>query len=246
MAETKNTTEMKAGQMADRIELWPVEKLTPYSKNARQHPEEQIEAIAKSITELGFNNPILVDSETGILAGHGRLKAALRVGMTEVPVIPLDHLSESQRKAFILVDNKTAEMATWDDGLLASEINALEREFEMSLDGLGWSGDELDDLRIAMDETMTLEDLNEMPELAAPPKTTDDPEADATEQEVTADKNYSEFLENYKNKSTRSLMLDYDLDRFEQLVTNLSILRDQFSVDNNADAIYLLVEETVK
>lgn len=233
--------------MADRIEMWPVERLTPYSKNARQHPEEQIQAIAESIKQLGFNNPILVDGDTGILAGHGRLKAALRLGLEQVPVIPLTHLSEAQRKAYILVDNKTAEMARWDDGLLASEINALERTFEMSLDGLGWSGDELDDLRIAMEETIDLGDLAaEMPDMAPPVASQPSEEETTEEQEVKSDKNYAEFLENYKNKTTRALMLDYDLERFETLVDYLRILRDQYSVDNNADAVFLLIEETVK
>jgi len=93
--------------MARRIEIWPTDRLVPYARNARTHSAEQIAQIAASILEFGFTNPILVDSMDGIIAGHGRLRL-LAIGLAEVPVVVLDHLSETQRRAYILADNKLA------------------------------------------------------------------------------------------------------------------------------------------
>jgi len=97
--------------MAERIELWPVERLVPYARNARTHSDAQVATIAASIAEFGFLNPILVDTNAGILAGHGRLLAARKLGLERVPVVILDHLSETQKRAYILADNRTAEQA---------------------------------------------------------------------------------------------------------------------------------------
>jgi ParB-like chromosome segregation protein Spo0J len=116
----------KIPAMAKRIELWPVEKLVPYERNARIHSEAQIAQLAASIVEFGFLNPILVDTSAGILAGHGRLAAALQLGLAKVPVVVLDHLNEEQRRAYVLADNKLAENAGWDLELLRQEINAME------------------------------------------------------------------------------------------------------------------------
>src|SRR5580700_10558044 len=94
--------------LSTTIEHWPVEKLIPYDRNARTHSDEQIEQLARSIQEFGFTNPILVDTQAGILAGHARLRAARVAGLSHVPVIVLDHLSEVQKRAYILADNKLA------------------------------------------------------------------------------------------------------------------------------------------
>jgi hypothetical protein len=228
---------MGAQQMAERIALWPIDKLIPYARNARQHPKEQIDAIARSIRELGFNNPILVDGESGILAGHGRLKAAIQLGMTSVPVIPLDHLTEAQRKAYILVDNRTAEMARWDDGLLAEEIARLEEEFEIDFDGLGWSAEELDDLKAALEEALPLESL----ELASDPgEETGHAPGDG---EVRKDSSYNEFLERYQNKATRALMVEYPLEEYALLVEILGELRERWGIETNAEVISKLITE---
>src|ERR1700686_4062520 len=112
--------------MCTKIELWPVEKLIPYDQNARTHSDEQIEQIARSIQKFGFTNPILVDTGAGLRAGHARLRGALRAGLPQVPVIVLDHLSEVQKRAYILADNKLALNAGWDDELLASQLAALD------------------------------------------------------------------------------------------------------------------------
>jgi len=88
--------------MASRIELWPIDRLKPYDRNPRTHSDAQVAQIAGSIAEFGFCSPILVDSKAGILAGHGRLLAARKLDLAEVPVIPLDHLSETQKRAFLI------------------------------------------------------------------------------------------------------------------------------------------------
>src|SRR5437870_1428691 len=104
--------------VAQRIELWPVEKLIPFARSARTHSEAQVAQIAASIAEFGFNNPILVDTKAGILAGHGRLLAARKLGMAEVPVIVLDHLTEAQKRAYIIADNQLALNGGWNEELL--------------------------------------------------------------------------------------------------------------------------------
>ena len=239
---------MGAQQMAERIQLWPVDKLIPYARNARLHPQEQIDAIARSIRELGFNNPILVDSDNGILAGHGRLKAAIQIGMTQVPVIPLDHLTESQRQAYVLVDNRTAEMARWDDGLLADEIARLEAEFQMDFDGLGWSAEELDDLKAAVEEAIPVETLAAVAAAGAAQIRGDgtgaaEPETDG---EVRQDQSFNEFLEGYRNKATKALMLEYPLDEFAELVEILRELRERNEVSSNAEIVAKLVREAIR
>lgn len=125
--------------------MWAVDRLKPYAKNARTHSPEQIEKIAGSIATYGFNAPILVDSDDGIVAGHGRLAAAKELGLEEVPVIVLDHLTEKQRRAYILADNRLAELSGWDVNLLADELQAL-REDKFDIEVLGWSDAELEDL----------------------------------------------------------------------------------------------------
>ena len=128
--------------MARRIELWPVERLVPYAKNARTHSDAQIAQIAASIVEFGFNNPVLVDTDSGIIAGHGRLLAARKLGLEHVPVVVLDHLSEIQKRAYILADNRISENAGWDEEVLAAELGELQAA-DLPLDLLGFSEEEL-------------------------------------------------------------------------------------------------------
>jgi ParB-like chromosome segregation protein Spo0J len=112
--------------MAKRLEMWPLERLRPYERNARTHSAEQLEQLQASIKEFGFTAPILVDGSDGVVAGHGRLAAAKLLGLAEVPVVVLDHLSEEQRRQYVLADNKLAENAGWDLELLALELEAIE------------------------------------------------------------------------------------------------------------------------
>lgn len=136
--------------VAKHIEMWLVEKLIPWAKNPRTHSDAQIAQIAASIAEFGFNNPILVDTEAGILAGHGRLLAARKLGLTEVPVIVLDHLTQAQKRAYIIADNQLALNAGWDDELLRAELAALQAE-DFSLDVIGFNPHELDTI-LALDD----------------------------------------------------------------------------------------------
>jgi len=109
------------------VEQRQVDSLIPYVNNAKQHQPEQIDLLAASIKEFGFNNPILVDGENGIIAGHGRLEAARKLGMEEVPTIELSHLSEAQKKAYILADNRLSEVHTsWDFEMVEIEIEHLQ------------------------------------------------------------------------------------------------------------------------
>src|SRR6185312_15708613 len=131
--------------MAREIEQWPVDRLIPYARNARTHSAEQVAKIAASIVEFGFTNPILVDGNDGIIAGHGRLMAARRLGLPEVPVIELTHLTEAQKRAYILADNRLALDAGWDEEMLAHELDEL-RDMEFDLALTGFSDKELADL----------------------------------------------------------------------------------------------------
>ena len=136
---------MIAGLRESQVQLWPTDRLVPYARNPRTHSEEQVLQIAASIAEFGFTNPILVDTKAGIIAGHGRLLAAQRLGLKEVPVIVLDHLSETQRRAYCIADNRLALGGGWDDELLAAELSELERE-GLDLGLTGFSDAELEAL----------------------------------------------------------------------------------------------------
>ena len=156
--------------LARRIEIWPVGRLVPYAKNARTHSPEQVAQIAASIVEFGFNAPILVDSNAGIIAGHGRLLAARKLGLDEVPVVVLDHLTETQRRAYIIADNKLALNAGWDEAVLAAELGELERD-GLDLAVVGFSDDELQALLASGEEAAeaATEAEEEIPEPPAEP-----------------------------------------------------------------------------
>ena len=153
-----------------RIEQRPVAGLIPYVNNSRKHSDEQVAQIAASIKEFGWTNPILVDGANGIIAGHGRLMAARKLGMEAVPVIELAHLSEPQRKALIIADNKLAMNAEWDNDLLMLELGEL-LEVGFDLDLLGFGKDELDALLSPTEATEGLTDEDAVPEPPAVPVT---------------------------------------------------------------------------
>lgn len=156
--------------MARNIELWPVSRLVPYDRNSRTHTDAQVAQVAASIIEFGFTNPILVDGKSGIIAGHCRLRAAQLLKLTEVPVIPLDHLSEAQKRAYIIADNKLAELAGWDEEMLKLELGELQNE-DFNLELIGFSQDELDDLLNLGEEggKAGLTDDDDAPEVAENP-----------------------------------------------------------------------------
>ena len=129
-----------------KIEKIKTEKLIPYARNAKKHDEIQISKIAGSIREFGFNNPVLIDGENGIIAGHGRVMAAQKLGLADVPCIRLGHLSDTQRRAYILADNKLAEIGGgWDEEMLALEIGEL-REVDFDLDLIGLDNDKIESI----------------------------------------------------------------------------------------------------
>ena len=156
-------------QGAKKIEWKSVDKLIPYAKNARTHSDEQIAEIAGSIKAFGFNNPVLVDKENSIIAGHGRVLAARKLGMDKVPVVEIEHLTEAERKAYVLADNRIALNAGWDIGMLSLELQDLQDKIDLSL--LGFDPDELDALLNPIEETEGLTDEDFVPEVPDEPKT---------------------------------------------------------------------------
>jgi ParB-like chromosome segregation protein Spo0J len=126
----------------ENLEFVPVENLIPYARNSRTHSDAQVAQIAASIKEFGFTNPVLIDEADGIIAGHGRLLAARKLGMVEVPCLRLGYLSEIQKRAYIIADNKLALNSGWDDELLKLELHALD-EADYSLEITGFGPDEL-------------------------------------------------------------------------------------------------------
>lgn len=156
-------------QGATKIEWRSVETLIPYAKNARTHSDEQVAQIAGSIKEFGFNSPVLVDKNNSIIAGHGRLMAARKLGMDKVPVVQLDHMTEAQRKAYVLADNRIALNSGWDTSMLSLELQELKDDIDLSL--LGFDADELDALLNPIEETEGLTDEDAVPDVPDEPKT---------------------------------------------------------------------------
>ena len=131
-----------------------IDKLIPYANNARTHSEEQIQLIRSSLREFGFINPVIIDNDYGIIAGHGRVIAARREGITEIPCVKVDHLTEAQKKAYILADNRLAELSEWDEEMLKVEIEQL-NDLDFDVDLLGF------DLTEYFTEDINEEDLSE-------------------------------------------------------------------------------------
>ena len=139
--------------LSTHIERWPTEKLVPYARNARTHSEEQVAQIAASIVEFGFTNPILAGSDGVIVAGHGRLAAAQKLGLDTVPVVVLDHLTPTQRRALIIADNRIAENAGWDDAMLRIELQSLQED-GFNLDITGFDADALAEIMAGEETTV--------------------------------------------------------------------------------------------
>ncbi|MDP2431507.1 MAG: site-specific DNA-methyltransferase [Pseudomonadota bacterium] len=159
---------MSISWLADKIEQWPTGKLLPYARNARTHTDAQVAQIAASIAEFGFTNPILAGGDGVIVAGHGRLAASLKLGLPTVPVVVLDHLTPTQRRALVIADNRIAENAGWDEAMLQVELAALQDDnFDLSL--TGFDADALADL-LAGEESTTEGQTDEdaVPESSGP------------------------------------------------------------------------------
>jgi ParB-like chromosome segregation protein Spo0J len=127
-----------------KIELIKTDKLVPYARNAKKHDETQVAKLAGSIREFGFNNPVLIDKDNGIIAGHGRVMAAQKLELKDVPCIRLGHLTDTQRRAYILADNRLAEIGGgWDEEMMALELGDL-RELDFDLNLIGLNADKIE------------------------------------------------------------------------------------------------------
>jgi ParB-like chromosome segregation protein Spo0J len=158
---------MKRGDWpADKVERRPVADLVPYARNARTHSAEQVAQIAASIGEFGFTNPVLLDEESGIIAGHGRVLAAKKLGLADLPCMVARGWTEAQKRAYVIFDNKSALNAGWDDAILAAELGELQAmDFDLAL--TAFSLDEIGEL--LADKTGGLTDPDDAPEPPAVP-----------------------------------------------------------------------------
>lgn len=158
--------------LPDTIELLPTAGLVPYARNARTHSPGQVAQIAASIREFGWTVPVLVDGQNGIIAGHGRVMAAQALGMTEVPCVRLAHLTDRQRRAYILADNKLALNAGWDDDLLQLQLEELQAEDY----DLGLTGFDLGEIEALLSDA----DVEQLPDCADDEATPESPERPVT------------------------------------------------------------------
>tara|TARA_R110002096_G_scaffold50015_5_gene131748 strand:- start:1269 stop:2828 length:1560 start_codon:yes stop_codon:yes gene_type:complete len=153
-----------------KTELRKISNLIPYINNSRIHGENQIKQIAASIREFGFTNPLLIDSSNNVIAGHGRLKACELLDINEVPCIVLTGLTDAQKKALVIADNKIAENSSWDEDVLKLEIETIkELDFDFDIDLLGFDADELNDLDLNSDNDLDEEKADDVPELVDEP-----------------------------------------------------------------------------
>lgn len=159
---------MNAPLLPGRIEHWPLARLKPYARNAKTHDEGQVAKIAASMVEFGWTMPCLVAANGELIAGHGRVLAAAHLGLSEAPVIVLGHLTEAQRRAYRIADNKLTELGGWDEALLLQELQALLAEdFDLGL--IGIPDDELDALLNVGDDDRTVIDDDAADAIPAPP-----------------------------------------------------------------------------
>ena len=183
----------KGSKNGVQITTAKISDLLPYANNAREHTDEQVAQVAASIKEFGWTNPLIVHNGT-VVAGHARLAAARKLGMEEVPVIDRSDMSEAQWKAYVLADNQLAQNATWNEGLLTFELDAL-AELDFDLDLLGF--DDLDALMGDDEPEEGLTDPDEVPEPPAPPIVT----------KIEGD--FSEVADRLAKQSDRVFMLEY-------------------------------------
>ena len=167
LSRIKRSRSADSARPAREIEWVGIGTLKPAPNNARTHSKRQIKLIARSIERFGFMNPILVDGEHGIIAGHGRLAAAKLLGLKEVPTLRFEHLSDADKRAYILADNRIAEKAGWDREILAIELQAF---VDTDFDDIGLTGFEMPEVELILDEAV---------EISQPPRSPDDtiPEA---------------------------------------------------------------------
>jgi DNA modification methylase len=168
--QSKAATGTGSPMLVQKIDHWPLERLVPFARNARLHTEAQVTEVASSIAEFGFVNPILAGADGVIIAGHARVMAARMLQLPDVPVIVLDHLTPTQRRALVIADNRLALSASWDEEMLNRELSEL-READFDLNILGFEDDELATLLAGDDDAAGLTDEDESPALPQTPVT---------------------------------------------------------------------------
>jgi hypothetical protein len=209
-----------ATETTPQITLAKLDDLIPYANNARVHSYEQIAQIAASIKEFGWTNPILVDGDNGIIAGHGRVQAARKLKQEYVPVIELNGLSEAQRRAYILADNRLAQNADWDFGILEIEIaNLQDLDFDLNL--TGFDATDLDNLGFVSGEVQDFE--SEVYGIA----NGNDPAA---------------LKESYESSSIRQMVLVFMADEFTTVVEAMGNYAEDNSLSNNTEVVKHLLE----
>lgn len=198
-----------------KIEQLPTADLIPYARNTRTHSPEQVAQIAGSIREFGFTNPVLIDGENGIIAGHGRVMAASKLGLAKVPCIRLAHLTETQKRAYIIADNKIALNSGWDEEMLGLELADLrEADFDLGLTGF--------------DASLIEAALN-------PPG----PEVAEVEFNGTT---MQERKERYGESVIRQVILIYQLDEYDAVIEAMGQYAEQHGLSNNTEVVNHLLE----
>jgi len=208
-----------------------VEDLIPYVNNTRTHSKEQVNQIASSIKEFGFTNPVLIDEENGIIAGHGRIMGAKLLKMKEVPTICLNGLSEAQRKAYIIADNKIALNAGWDEELLKLEIEAL-KDMDFDIDLLGFSDEELKDFDLDIEKEMAIESENPYSKKVQIPTYEPDGEK-PTFQEMYEDGKVLKLIEKIESSSVDNEIKDFlKLSAYRHLKFNYEKIANYYAHSN--------------
>jgi len=206
---------MKKNQ-SPQIEQIELNKLIPYARNSRTHNEAQVAQIAASIREFGFNNPVLIGFDNDIIAGHGRVLAAQKLQIEKVPCIRLDHLTDTQKRAYVIADNRIALNAGWDEEMLKLELADL-KETEIDLEILGFSTAELEMFtQIGQEvETITNEDNARTPKDEAG---------------------------NLEDASVRQIILVYPLEEYAKVVDAMGDYAEKFGLSNNTEVISHILE----
>ena len=195
------------------VEMLPLEALIPYACNARTHSDEQVAQVAASIREFGFTNPVLVSAENDIIAGHGRVMAARKLGLEKVPCIRLAHLTETQRRAYVLADNKLALNSGWDEEMLANELQGLRgAEFDLSM--LGFDAE-------AIESALTGGD---------------------TDTFTGKGKTPVEKLDNYLNAATKTLSLPFDSETFDSVVFRFEKIKTEQNFETFSEVVLFLLQ----
>jgi ParB-like chromosome segregation protein Spo0J len=197
-----------------QLEQVAVESLIPYARNARKHSDEQIAQIAASIREFGFNNPVLVDADNGIIAGHGRVLAARKLGLKDAPCLRLKHLTDAQRRAYTLADNRLAELGGgWDEEMLKVEFEQLtETDFDINL--TGFDSTEVENLLNQIDSTTNTEN----------------------------GKNPLEKLDKYLESETKVISISYESDEFISTVNRLDRIMKEHGFSSYSPLLVMLID----